>query len=93
MTFELKNIVTLCNKLTIKQISNEFGNWSSEANINENNLFFTSGLYTYDNNGPNSGTWGLQNIYINIKDKIIHIKSISKEKPGSREFLLKQQIT
>ena len=90
VNYELKNFIRLNNKLKITQNSQNYGNWVSEIYIHETKPFLASGIYKYEKNRPNAGTWGVQEIQINLVEKTIHIKATSKGRIGQNEFIIKQ---
>lgn len=57
--YSILNLFMLNNILIIKQKSRKYGNWINRIYIYENNPFIASGIYTYEEDGPN--LWNMGN--------------------------------
>lgn len=83
------------NKLILHQYSKTHGDWEAQISIFTWSPTAGMGNFSYSKNTPNQDEWGIMQVWLNLKEKIITIESSSRnsEGKGLAKYLLKKQTT
>ena len=92
--FSPRNLLRIRPTLFVNQESETKGNWESYITVSGLNPLLSSGFYKYTTSGNAGGgrkdDWGVHELHINPEDGMIHVRAVSKSRPGENEYILKK---